>query len=64
MSLTTKRKDARINALDTAATYLETFDWSNYDEANQSEEDYELFLEECKKMSKKLHVQADKLRVF
>jgi hypothetical protein len=60
--LSDERREARINALTTAATYLETFDWSNFDEGQTTEEEYELFLDECKKMHKRLEKQAEKLR--
>lgn len=60
--LSDERRQARINALTTAATYLETFDWSNFDKYQTTEDEYELFLDECQKMHKRLEKQAEKLR--
>lgn len=59
--LSDERRQARINAITTAATYLETFDWSNFDKHQTTEGEYELFLDECRKMHKRLERQADKL---
>lgn len=60
--LSDERRQARINALTTAAAYLDTFDWSNFHEEQVTEEEYELFLDECQKMYRRLEKQADKLR--
>jgi|TARA_B100001057_G_scaffold54127_2_gene48055 hypothetical protein len=62
MSLSDKRRQARINALTTAAAYLDTFDWSNFDKANTDEETFAIFLEECNTVYKRLENQAEKLR--
>lgn len=62
MSLSDQRRQARVNALTTAAAYLETFDWSNFDAANTDEETFSIFLEECNTIYKRLENQAEKLR--
>ena len=64
MSLSPLRKNARINAIRTAAEYVRSFgeEGSDADEHQMSDEEYNLFLEECQKLAKTLEVKADKLQ--
>lgn len=62
MALGDVRRNARANALEAAAQYAASFDWSNHDEYQMSEDEYAVFMEECKKLSKQLEIKAEKIR--
>ena len=62
MALGDVRRNARANALESAAQYAASFDWSNYDENQMSEKEYAVVMEECKKLSKQLETKAEKIR--
>ena len=62
MALGDVRRNARANALEVAAQFVASFDWSNHDEYQMTADEYSVFMQECKKLSKRLEIKAEKIR--
>ena len=61
MALGSRRKHWRMEALTTAATLIEMHVGMADDTLELTEEDREIFEQECKRLAKRLDKQADKL---
>jgi hypothetical protein len=64
MALGEMRKTARLNAIRTVSEYARNFgeEGSCHDDHDMSEEEFDLFLDECKKLHKQLEKKANKLQ--
>ncbi|MFT5716008.1 MAG: hypothetical protein ACI9T7_000181 [Oleiphilaceae bacterium] len=64
MALGELRKTARIHAIRTAAENARSYgeEGSEPDDHNMSEEEFDLFLDECKKLAVQLENKANKLQ--
>ncbi len=64
MALSELRRDMRIAAITTAAQMIGSMgeEGSGREDHDMTEEEYEIFLEECKKVAQRLENMADKLQ--
>lgn len=64
MALGDQRRRMRIQALETAAQYISSMEngGATPDELVKDVQDYDIYVEECEKLGKKLELMAEKLR--
>ncbi|MDN3661159.1 hypothetical protein [Vibrio agarivorans] len=65
MALGVKRRQLRIQALETAAQYIKSMEsgGASPEELVEDPDDLELFIEECEKLADKLEAMAEKLQI-